>query len=138
MNFAADLPRVASNEGQLKQVFVNLFSNSAHALGQAREKEILVEGRLEGEKVIIRVSDSGPGFTDVSRAFDPFYTTRPVGQGTGLGLSMCYGIVREHGGSIYAQNLEPNGAVVTIELPAKPKPESSLPGKPSQEKAIVG
>jgi signal transduction histidine kinase len=137
MNFAPNLPRVASNEGQLKQVFVNLFSNSAHALEQAPEKKILVEGRLEGEKVIIRFSDSGPGFTDVSRAFDPFYTTRPVGQGTGLGLSICYGTVREHGGSIYAQNLEPNGAIVTIELPAKSEPESPQLNRPPQEKAIL-
>jgi len=76
-----------------------------------------VEGHLEGEKVVLRFSDSGPGFSDVSRAFDPFYTTRPVGQGTGLGLSICYGTVREHSGNIYAQNLEPHGATVTIELP---------------------
>jgi signal transduction histidine kinase len=117
MNFAPNLPKISSNEGQFKQVFVNLFSNSAQALEQAREKRILVEGYLEGEKVVLRFSDSGPGFNDVSRAFDPFYTTRPVGQGTGLGLSICYGTVREHDGNIYAQNLEPHGAAVTIELP---------------------
>jgi signal transduction histidine kinase len=117
MNFAPNLPRIASNEGQFKQVFVNLFSNSAQALEQAEEKKILVEGYLEDEKVIVRFADSGPGFNDISRAFDPFYTTRPVGQGTGLGLSICYGTVQEHNGSIYAQNLEPSGAAVTIELP---------------------
>jgi signal transduction histidine kinase len=136
MNFAANLPRVSSNEGQLKQVFVNLFSNSTHALEQAVEKRIRVEGFLEGEKIIIRFADSGPGFNDVSRVFDPFYTTRPVGQGTGLGLSMCYGIVREHGGSIYAQNQQPHGAVVTIELRAKPEAETPQPGRLSSEKAI--
>jgi signal transduction histidine kinase len=118
MNFAPNLPRLAINEGQFKQVFVNLFSNAAQAVQQAREKKILVEGNLEGEKVVVRFSDSGPGFNDVNRAFDPFYTTRPVGQGTGLGLSMCYGTVKEHNGNIYVQNLEPYGAAVTIELPA--------------------
>jgi signal transduction histidine kinase len=117
MKFAPNLPRIPSNEGQFKQVFVNLFSNSACALEQANEKKILVEGFLKDEKVIVRFTDSGPGFNDISRAFDPFYTTRPVGQGTGLGLSICYGTVREHNGIIYAQNLQPNGAVVTIELP---------------------
>jgi signal transduction histidine kinase len=117
MNFAQNLPRVALNEGQFKRVFVNLFSNSADALEDAQEKKILVEGYLLGEKIIVRFSDSGRGFTDVSRAFDPFYTTRPVGQGTGLGLSICYGTVKEHNGNIYAQNLEPNGAALTIELP---------------------
>lgn len=119
MKFAANLPKIASNEGQFKQVFVNLLSNSAQALEQAQVKKISVEGYLEGEKVVLRFSDSGPGFNDISRAFDPFYTTRPVGQGTGLGLSICYGTVLEHNGSIYAQNLEPNGAAVTIELPAR-------------------
>ena len=117
LNFAPNLPKIASNEGQFKQVFVNLFSNAAQALEQAQEKKILVEGYQEGEKVVVRFADSGPGFNDLSRAFDPFYTTRPVGQGTGLGLSICYGTVREHNGSIYAQNLQPCGAAVTIELP---------------------
>jgi len=117
MNFAPNLPKIASNEGQFKQVFVNLFSNAAQALEQAQVKKISVDAHSEGEKVVLRFSDSGPGFSDVSRAFDPFYTTRPVGQGTGLGLSICYGTVREHSGNIYAQNLEPHGATVTIELP---------------------
>jgi signal transduction histidine kinase len=117
MNFADNLPRIALNDGQFKRVFVNLFSNSANALEHAQEKKILVEGHLVGDKVVVRFSDSGPGFTDVSRAFDPFYTTRPVGQGTGLGLSICYGTVKEHNSDIYAQNLQPNGAAVTIELP---------------------
>jgi len=119
LNFAANLPKIACNEGQFKQVFVNLFSNSAQALEQAQVKKIAVDGYLEGEKVVLRFTDSGPGFNDVSRAFDPFYTTRPVGQGTGLGLSICYGTVREHNGNIYAQNLEPHGAAVTIELPVR-------------------
>ena len=118
MNFAQNLPRVSLNEGQFKRVFVNLFSNSANAMEDASEKRIVVEGRQEGTKIIVRFSDSGKGFTDLTRAFDPFYTTRPVGQGTGLGLSVCYGTVKEHNGNIYAQNLEPNGAALTIELPA--------------------
>jgi C4-dicarboxylate-specific signal transduction histidine kinase len=119
MNFAPNLPRISSNEGQLKQVFVNLFRNSSQALEQASEKRIVVEGYLDGEKVIVRFTDSGPGFNDISRAFDPFYSTRPIGHGTGLGLSTCYGTVREHNGNIYVQNLQPNGAAVTIELPAE-------------------
>jgi signal transduction histidine kinase len=135
MNLAGSLPRVSVNEGQLKRVFVNLFSNSANALEQVQERRISIEGHLQSDKVIIRFGDSGPGFADVSRAFDPFYTTRPVGQGTGLGLSICYGTIREHGGNIYAQNLEPNGALVTIELPAKLESEASQTGA-SVEKAL--
>ncbi|HTT32655.1 MAG TPA: ATP-binding protein [Methylomirabilota bacterium] len=118
LHFAPNLPRIPINEGQFKQVFVNLFSNAAQAVAQASQKKILVEGRLEDGKIVVRFSDSGPGFNDLTRAFDPFYTTRPIGQGTGLGLSMCYGTVKEHNGNIYVQNLEPCGAAVTIELPA--------------------
>lgn len=125
LNFAPNLPRILGNEGQLKEVFVNLLTNCVHALEQSSEKEVLVEGFVQDEKVVVRVTDSGPGFVDVNRAFDPFYTTRPVGQGTGLGLSVCYGTVREHGGNIVVRNLQPRGAAVTIELPAKTAPSSA-------------
>jgi signal transduction histidine kinase len=118
LNFASNLPRIPINEGQFKQVFVNLFTNAAQAVEQATEKKIMVEGNLEAKKIVVRFSDTGPGFSDLDRVFDPFYTTKPVGQGTGLGLSMCYGTVKEHNGRIYAHNLHPNGAAVTIELPA--------------------
>ena len=63
------------------------------------------------------VSDTGPGFHEPGRAFDPFYTTRETEHGAGLGLSICFGIVREHGGNISAFNLHPRGAAVVIELP---------------------
>ncbi len=63
------------------------------------------------------VSDTGPGFREPGRAFDPFYTTREAEQGAGLGLSICFGIVREHGGAISAFNLHPRGAAVVVELP---------------------
>jgi signal transduction histidine kinase len=119
MIFSPALPRLALNEGQFKQVFVNLFSNATNALEQAEKKKILVEGYQEGAKVVIRFSDSGPGFTDIHRAFDPFYTTRPVGHGTGLGLSICYGTVKDHNSNIYVKNLEPHGAAVVIELPVE-------------------
>lgn len=63
------------------------------------------------------VSDTGPGFREPGRAFDPFYTTRETEHGAGLGLSICFGIVREHGGVISAFNLHPRGAAVVVELP---------------------
>jgi two-component system, NtrC family, sensor kinase len=126
MNFAPNLPQMELNEGQFKQVFVNLLRNALQAVEQAREKRILVEGKLEREKVVVRFSDTGPGFNDVNRAFDPFYSTRPIGQGTGLGLSMCYGAVKEHNGKIYVENLRPSGAAVTIELPAVEEIECKL------------
>ena len=124
VNLAPGMPHIVGHEGQLKEVFVNLFSNCGHALEQAQEKTVRVDGFVQDDRVIVRVCDSGPGFTDVTRAFDPFYTTQPVGQGTGLGLSVCYGTIRNHGGNISIQNLEPHGACVSIELPASPKPSA--------------
>ena len=118
LNLAPDLPRIPINEGQFKMVFVNLFTNAAQAVEQSAEKRVLVEGNFEAKKIVVRFSDTGPGFSDLDRVFDPFYTTKPVGHGTGRGLSMCYGTVKEHNGKIYAQNLHPSGAAVTIELPA--------------------
>jgi two-component system NtrC family sensor kinase len=62
-------------------------------------------------------TDNGPGFSDPSRAFDPFLTTRHTGEGVGLGLSLCYSIVHEQGGEISAENVQPRGARVTVDLP---------------------
>ena len=64
--------------------------------------------------------------TEPDRVFDPFYTTRPVGQGTGLGLSMCYGVVQEHGGKISCKNRDEGGAIFLIELPAATMTATSM------------
>jgi len=117
INFAAGVPRLDLDENQLTQVFLDLFNNSADALEEVSDRKISVEGHLEGDRLEVSFSDTGPGFPDVSRVFDPFYTTKPAGKGAGLGLSICYGIVTEHGGRIEAHNLKPNGAEVTITLP---------------------
>lgn len=112
-----DLPQVALDEDQFKQILLNLLNNSMDALEFSDPKRIRISAARQGDRVFVRFEDSGPGFADVNRAFDPFYTTKPVGKGTGLGLSICYGIVKEHGGEIHAVNLEPNGARVVLELP---------------------
>ncbi len=112
-----NLPLVALDEDQFKQILLNLLNNSIDALEGSQYKRIRVEATRRGERVVLCFDDSGPGFTDTNRAFDPFYTTKPVGKGTGLGLSICYGIVKEHGGEISATNLEPNGARIMLELP---------------------
>jgi len=79
--------------------------------------QLTITTRALGPSINIEFSDNGPGMQNPGKVFDPFYTTRPVGQGIGLGLSMCYGIIEEHGGKISCRNREAGGASFLIELP---------------------
>src|SRR5205807_1501923 len=116
-NVAADLPGIMVEENLLKQVFLNILNNALDAVSNLEQKKIAIETAIERNKVVVRFSDNGPGFTDLDRIFDPFFTTKSPGKGTGLGLSICYGIIKEHAGDITAYNLHPNGACIAIELP---------------------
>ncbi len=84
----------------------------------ARGGTLTVTSLEHGASVRVQFADSGPGMLEPDRVFDPFYTTRPVGQGTGLGLSACYGIIQEHGGKITCSNRTEGGAIFVVELPA--------------------
>jgi C4-dicarboxylate-specific signal transduction histidine kinase len=88
-----------------------------HAIRIAVTSDITSAGTGTARYLQIIVSDTGPGFREPGSVFDPFYTTREPGEGAGLGLSLCYSIVREHNGDITAFNLHPHGAAVMIELP---------------------
>jgi signal transduction histidine kinase len=115
---------VRGSRDRLRQVFEHLLNNAAQAIAGARAREegeshtIRLTVSQEERAVHVIVSDTGPGFAEPTRIFDPFYTTRGPEQGAGLGLSICYGIVREHGGEISAFNLHPHGAAVVVDLPA--------------------
>jgi signal transduction histidine kinase len=118
MQVAEDAPEVRGDKERLRQVMEHLLNNAVQATpagGSGDEIRITVSHDEATLHVI--VSDSGPGFEEPGRVFEPFYTTRQPGQGEGLGLSICYGIVREHGGEISAFNLHPHGAAVVVELP---------------------
>ncbi len=115
-NLALDLPKVLGDSNQLLQVCLHITNNALNAISQ-NGGVLNVSTRSTGESVIIEFSDNGPGMEDPERVFDPFYTTRPVGQGAGLGLSVCYGIVQEHRGTIWCQNRPEGGALFRIELP---------------------
>lgn len=118
LHIAADLPHLAVNEDEIKQILLNLLNNASDALEEtADSKRIVIRAQTSGERVVIEVEDSGPGFSNLNRALDPFYTTKPAGKGTGLGLSVCYGIAHERGGDLRIENVDPHGARVTIELP---------------------
>ena len=108
---------------RLKQVFEHLLNNAAHAIAGARVREdgeehaIRISVSQDEHMLHVIVSDTGTGFEEPGRAFDPFYTTKDPVEGAGLGLSICYGIVREHSGEIAAFNLHPRGAAVVVDLP---------------------
>jgi two-component system NtrC family sensor kinase len=127
-----DMPHVAVDEDQFKQILLNLMNNAIDSVEEEDDgvKRITVRALQQGRKALLTVEDTGPGFADLNRALDPFYTTKPVGKGTGLGLSICYGIIREHDGDIRLENVRPHGARVTVELPlgvdAKRDPSASM------------
>lgn len=134
VEMADRLPLVYVDQKRLEDVLVNLIQNAEKAIAARRagtglptkvpakaRGEITLTTRWQGEpdRILVEVADNGSGLRDedLARVFDPFFTTSEVGQGTGLGLSVCYGVVREHGGRITARNSSDSGAIFTVELP---------------------
>jgi len=118
-----DLPLVTMDRHQVQQVLLNLIINAEQALqgvpGHGAGK-ITVDTRLmDGGMVRVSVSDTGPGVVpeDRDRIFEPFYTTKEQGKGTGLGLPICKGIVAEHGGNLWVEDNEEGGACFIFEMP---------------------
>jgi PAS domain S-box-containing protein len=127
-DFADDVPLTTGDAQQLEQVFLNLLLNAEHAILEGKPQgEIILRTRLraDGKTISAQVSDDGPGIPPESlpRIFEPFYTTKMVGVGTGLGLAVSYGIVQEHGGRLSVES-QPGRTVFTLELPviAPPAP----------------
>jgi PAS domain S-box-containing protein len=119
------LPHVLADEGQLGQVFMNLLLNAAQAIapGHAATHEIqLVTSTDVRGRAVIEIRDTGSGFMPEvkGRIFDPFFSTKPVGEGTGLGLAVCHNIVTGLGGTITADDREGGGAVLRVVLPPAP------------------
>ena len=124
-NYATDLPPVTADPQQLQQVFVNVMRNAYQAMPQGGRLEIRTWA--EGNKVTVAFSDEGGGIPleHVGRIFDPFFTTKEPGEGTGLGLSVSYGIVQRHGGSIDVESKESKGTTFTIRLPVSQDVEAT-------------
>ena len=117
-----DLPKIDAYPMQLKQVFMNLLVNAYQAIEARRDVEpgiIRIETEHAADEIVIRVIDSGIGIEpDVqSRIFEPFYTTKPVGAGTGLGLSTSYGIIERHGGRMSVASDVGRGTTFEVRLP---------------------
>ena len=112
------LPLVSCHPTQIAQVFTNLLVNAAQAI--ETRGEIRIRTRQEGGEVVVEIADTGKGMTQetLTKLFTPFFTTKPRGQGTGLGLSVSYGIITRHQGRIDVQSEPGKGSTFTIRLPA--------------------
>jgi len=117
------VPPVVCRPGKIHQVFHNLLLNAI----QASSPQGIIELRtaVERDQALIEVQDHGSGIepAHLQRLFEPFFTTRAVGHGAGLGLAICYGIVRDHGGSIEVDTQLGRGSTFRVRLPFSPQPE---------------
>jgi two-component system NtrC family sensor kinase len=119
--YDADLPVVEGNFANLGQVFINIIKNAIEALGNGHGKLTMVTRHDDTERVLIECRDNGKGIPDdhLNNIFKPFFTTKAVGKGTGLGLYISHEIVKRHGGNIHVESKEGEGTVFLIELPCK-------------------
>ncbi|MBW2352426.1 MAG: PAS domain-containing protein [Deltaproteobacteria bacterium] len=124
-NLAGDLPRITGSEDQLQQVFMNLVSNAAEAMESSEKGALRIETEhsLKNNSILIRVQDSGVGIVkeNLGTLFEPFFTTKKSGKGVGLGLSVVYGIVRDHNGSISVESEVGKGTTFEVEIPIDPQ-----------------
>jgi len=123
VQLAENLPMVNGNHVKLEQVFINLIQNSMDAMEDQGNGEIVLTAHEEDEGILIRYSDTGEGIAPQfqERIFDPFFTTKEAGKGTGIGLSIVYGIIQEHDGAISCESEEGSGATFMISLPVYPE-----------------
>jgi len=113
------LPLVNCNISELNQVFLNLLVNAGHALEGRKGATISISTRADKKFAYVEIADNGCGMSDAikEQIFVPFFTTKPVGKGTGMGMSIAYGIIAEHGGEIHVESQEGEGTRFIIKLP---------------------
>lgn len=121
-----DVPDVMCSPSQINQVFLNIITNAAHAMGE--QGTLILRTERHDEKMIrIEIQDDGGGIPSnvLPKIFDPFYTTKPIGEGTGMGLSISYKIIETHGGKILVDTENGIGTTFSILLPIAQKPSSA-------------
>ena len=115
------IPLVDCLPSKMNQVFLNLLVNAALAIEPGRAGRIVLSTAVAGNEVRVEISDSGSGIAPehLKHIFDPFFTTRAVGAGAGLGLSIAYGIVKQHGGRIEVESVPGRGSTFSVVLPQR-------------------
>jgi len=121
-----NIPEIECIASQLNQVFMNLLVNAAHAI-ETKGTITISTGIGESETVWVKISDTGSGIEEknINKLFEPFFSTKPVGQGTGLGLSLSYNIIQKHGGNIEVNSEMGKGTEFKVILPINKKEEDS-------------
>ncbi len=143
---AAGLPQVFADGHQVQQVLLNLIINAEQAMVSSHGRGTIVVRTWhdpQQESVVLEINDDGPGIPDdlQPKIFDPFFTTKEVGKGTGLGLTVAYAIVQEHGGRIRLESQNGKGASFYVELPvtgAKLPPTAARRTNLDSSEAIAG
>ena len=122
-----DISPIVCSPSQINQVFLNLITNAAQAMGE-RPGKIMLTTRDDGDGVRVEVEDDGGGIPPdvLPKIFDPFFSTKEIGKGTGLGLSISYKIVQQHGGRIDVDSEIGRGTLFTVWLPFRPPADASL------------
>ncbi|UCF39176.1 MAG: PAS domain S-box protein [Acidobacteriota bacterium] len=115
--FDATLPKTRGNGGKLQQVFMNLFLNARDSMAEGGCLSLRTFRRRAD--LVVQIQDTGMGISkeDIKRIYDPFFTTKNVGEGTGLGLSISYGIIQEHSGRISVESTPGTGTTFSLYLP---------------------
>ncbi|MEZ4755216.1 MAG: 7TM diverse intracellular signaling domain-containing protein [Flavobacteriales bacterium] len=129
-----ELPKVECFPGKVNQVFMNIITNAIQATVNRpgdRPRVVHVRTARAGDRALVSISDNGVGMTSevIERIYDPFFTTKPVGEGTGLGMAIVYGIVQEHQGDIRVESSPGIGTTFHLELPVRHLRQQSSPAE---------
>jgi len=130
LDLASDLPGILAESNRLEQVFINLVTNALDAMDEKEkqqgtgsiEKKLTIRSYLEKDSVVVTVSDTGTGMPRkvMEKIFEPFFTTKEIGKGTGLGVSISYGIVKDYNGAIDIHSAPGEGTTFELRFPVAP------------------
>jgi signal transduction histidine kinase/CheY-like chemotaxis protein len=140
LDFDPKLPETMVDANQIQQVFLNVIINAEQAiLAEHSEGKLTVQTRKDGDSIRITFRDTGPGMNAETRGriFDPFFTTKDPGEGTGLGLTISYNIIEEHGGRIWVESEPGRGSTFVIQLPIEHGAAPARPPEQEPEAAVT-